>query len=55
MQEIWVCGLDWDDPLPEEISVKIMSWFAELPMLPKIRVPRCLDDPLPEEISVKIM
>ena len=34
--------MDWDDPLPEEISVKIMSWFAELPMLPKIRVPRCL-------------
>ena len=25
MQEIWVCGLDWDDPLPEEISVKMMS------------------------------
>ena len=19
MQEIWVCGLDWDDPLPEEL------------------------------------
>ena len=49
MQEIWVCGLDWDDPLPEEISVKIMSWFAELPMLPKIRVPRCLQ--LREEVT----
>ena len=42
MQEIWVCGLDWDDPLPEELSVKMMSWFGELPMLSKIRVPRCL-------------
>ena len=49
MQEIWVCDLDWDDPLPEEISVKIMSWFAELPMLPKIRVPRCLQ--LREEVT----
>ena len=49
MQEIWVCGLDWDDPLPEEISVKIMSWFAELPMLSKIRVPRCLQ--LREEVT----
>ena len=42
MQEIWVCGLDWDDPLPEELSAKMMSWFGELPMLFKIRVPRCL-------------
>ena len=42
MQEIWVCGLDWDDLLPEEISIKMMSWFADLPMLSKIRVPRCL-------------
>ena len=42
MQEIWVCGLDWDDQLPEELSVKMMSWFAELPMLSKMRVPRCL-------------
>ena len=33
MQEIWVCGLDWDDPLPEELSDKMMSWFGELPIL----------------------
>ena len=49
MQEIWVCGLDWDDPLPEEISVKMMSWFTELPMLSKIRIPRCLQ--LREEVT----
>ena len=50
MQEIWVRGLDWDDPLPEEKkSVKMMSWFAELPMLSKIRVPRCLQ--LREEVT----
>ena len=42
MQEIWVCGLDWDDPLPEELSVKMMSWFGKLPMFSKIRVSRCL-------------
>ena len=49
MQEIWVCGLDWDDLFPKEISVKMMSWFAELPMLSKIRVPRCLQ--LREEVT----
>ena len=42
MQEIWVCSLDWDDPLPEELLAKMMSWFGKLPMLSKIRVSRCL-------------
>ena len=52
MQEIWVCGLDWDDPLPEELSAKMMLWFGELPMLSKIRVPRCLQ--LREVISATL-
>ena len=42
MQEILVCGLDWDDPLSEELSAKMISWFTELPMLSNIRIPRCL-------------
>ena len=42
MQEIRVCGFDWDDPLPGEISGKMILWFAELPMLSKIRVLRHL-------------
>ena len=23
MQEVWRCGLDWNDTLPEELSVKM--------------------------------
>ena len=38
MEEIWIAGMDWD----EELSMKIKSWFMELPELCRIRVPRCL-------------
>ena len=34
--------MDWDDPLPIELSVKMMLWFAELLILSKIKVPRCI-------------
>ena len=42
MQEHWVCGLDRDNSLPEELSTKMISWFAELKALPEIKVTRCL-------------
>ena len=42
MQEIWIAGMDWDDTLPEELSMKMKSWFMELPELCRLRVPRCL-------------
>ena len=42
MQELWIHGLDWDEKLPKELSTKIMLWFAELVLLPTIKVPRCL-------------
>ena len=42
MQELWIYGLDWDEKLPKELSTKIMLWFAELVLLPTIKVPRCL-------------
>jgi len=42
MQEIWICGTDWDDPLPENVSIKVKTWLGELIMLSNIKVPRCL-------------
>ena len=42
MQELWIHGLDWDEKLPKELSIKIMLWFAELMLLPTIKVLRCL-------------
>ena len=49
MQEVWRCGLDWNDTLPEELTVKMKSWFAELQVLSKIRVPGNLQ--LKEEVT----
>ena len=42
MQEIWIAGMDWNDILPEELSMKIKSWFMELSELCRLRVPRHL-------------
>ena len=40
LQEMWVAGLDWDNPLPGELINR--QWFCELEDLPAIKVPRCL-------------
>ena len=52
MQEIWITGMDWDDTLPEELSMKIKSWFMELSELCRLRVPRHLQ--LKEATSVTL-
>jgi len=49
MQSSWICGLDWDDSVPEDLAAKMTSWFVELPRLPEIMVPRCLQ--LKEEVN----
>ena len=38
MQEIWLAGTEWDDPLLDEINVKVKIWFSELDVLQKIKV-----------------
>ena len=47
MQEAWI--VDWDDPLPEDLVSRMISWFTELQRLPEIKVPRCLQ--LKEEVK----
>ena len=42
MQEIWLAGIDWDDPLLEETSRKVQVWFKELKELQRIKIPRSL-------------
>ena len=42
MQELCIHGLDWDEKLPKELLTKIMLWFAELVLLPTVKVLRCL-------------
>ena len=42
MQEIWIAGTDWDDPLLDETNKKVQMWFGELGELQRIKVPRSL-------------
>ena len=40
-QEACILGCSWDDRLPSELETKWQRWFAELPDLAGIKVPRC--------------
>ena len=39
---VWMVGLDWDEPLSEELTLEWLKWIEGLPDLSKVRVPRCL-------------
>ena len=41
-QELWLQGYDWDDHLAADIHHEAVKWFAELPELVNVQVPRCL-------------
>ena len=38
IQEMWVSGLDWDDEVPKELSIKIALYLSELSSLSQIKV-----------------
>ncbi|GBM47722.1 hypothetical protein AVEN_16318-1 [Araneus ventricosus] len=42
MQEIWKLSLDWDDDLPERLSLAWNRWCNEVPGLGELRIPRYL-------------
>ena len=42
MQEMWVVGVDWDDPLPSDVVRKVNSWFTE--QLSNVKIPRSLQE-----------
>ena len=41
-QELWRRGLDWDDPLDDDIQREWSSWQAELSTISEVTVPRWL-------------
>ena len=43
-QEVWQLGLDWDDPLPGELSNSFSQWLRDLELLKSFEIPRCLAD-----------
>eukprot|EP00117_Sycon_ciliatum_P035424 scpid12780/ scgid2970/ len=44
LQDMWLQGVDWDDPLPEELHRRALRWYAELDELAQLEIPRCLQD-----------
>ena len=42
LQEMWASGVDWDEPVNENLSMKASRWFKELSALVNIQIPRCL-------------
>ena len=40
LQAVWTAGLDWDDPLPENLEVKLREFLDELKMAPSFTLPR---------------
>ena len=51
-QKIWTCGLDWDEPLPEELASTWTRWVYDFPSISEISVTRDLG--LPESGKVEL-
>ncbi|UYV84543.1 hypothetical protein LAZ67_X002574, partial [Cordylochernes scorpioides] len=42
LQELWKTGLEWNDPIPEELRRKLTLMNQDLPSLEHIQIPRCV-------------
>lgn len=40
MQDLWRRGLEWDDPLDEDMMKQWLAWHDQLPGLERIKIPR---------------
>ena len=41
MQQSWLRGVDWDDPLPTDVAELWKTWLEHLPDLASLQLPRC--------------
>ena len=54
LQDMWTKGLNWDEPIDRELSIRARDWLSELENLQEINVPRCLQEfKLEKSISVQ--
>ena len=54
LQDMWTKGLNWDEPIDRELSIRARDWLSELENLQEINVPRCLQEfKLENSISVQ--
>ena len=42
LQEMWVSGSDWDDPIDDKLSNITATWFQEMQNIDMVSIPRCL-------------
>lgn len=42
MQETWLRGLDWDEPLPDDLQTRMREWTEELTEVSSLCIPRFL-------------
>ena len=42
LQDVWRQAIDWDQELPREILSRWEKWAADLPIISKLLIPRCL-------------
>ena len=42
MQELWLHGLEWNDPVKEDLSYKFIAWCNESEQISEKKVSRCL-------------
>ena len=49
LQEMWASGVDWDEPVGENLSQNATKRFNELSALCNLKIPRCLKNPTSDE------
>ncbi|KAK3724592.1 hypothetical protein QZH41_006356 [Actinostola sp. cb2023] len=42
LQDLCRQNIDWDEPVPDDIAQRWEKWRAELPLLEKVKIPRCV-------------
>ncbi|CAG9813428.1 unnamed protein product [Phaedon cochleariae] len=52
LQQIWRCGITWDDAIPDSIHYDWLEWLKSLKNISSLTIPRCYSRSLP---SAKLM
>ena len=45
LQELWRMGIQWDERVPEPLLTQWHGWVESLPLVAKIKIPRCFRNP----------
>ena len=53
-QELWLKGLQWDDPLDSDTKAKWLSWKSELLQLKDVTIPRCFGNGITQDSGVEV-